>query len=93
MTKQNIKRAKLFTCARCEWLFKTPYNGCPKYHSGYYSAHYVYGNKAYTYYKTQEPWKTKLLAYYYEAELCKEIATTSEYNRKKVTNHNNLLNF
>ena len=47
MPSQKIKRAKLFVCAYCEWIFKTPNNGCPKCHYSYYIPHFVYSKKAY----------------------------------------------
>jgi hypothetical protein len=52
----KIKHAKLFVCASCEWIFKTPDDGCPQCHFGYYTAHYVYGKKAYHNFKAQQPW-------------------------------------
>lgn len=75
--KADVITAKLFVCASCEWIFKQPNKsedsfGCPKCSFGYYSAHYVYGNKAYRYAKTQEPWLRKKMANY-ETELQKEI--------------------
>jgi len=60
-------KGSLRTCASCEWIFlvKHPEDGeCPKCGFGHYGAHYVYGNKAYDYAKTQEPWKNKKLAQY-----------------------------
>jgi len=78
---QNIKRAKLFVCASCEWIFKTSRNGCPKCGFAYYGAHFCYGNKAYRYFKTQQPWKDKRL-FELEVKLNKEIRETSEYRVK-----------
>ena len=56
------KIAKLRVCASCEWIF--PFNekrnvGCPRCFFASYGAHYVYGNKAYRYAKTQKPWYDK----------------------------------
>lgn len=47
--------AKLRVCASCEWIFDTGLS-CPKCQFGSYGAHYVYGNRAYRYAKTQQPW-------------------------------------
>ena len=58
-------KAKLRTCASCEWIFhaESPIEGrCPRCGFVHYGAHYVYGDKAYDYEKTQEPWKNKKLA-------------------------------
>ena len=61
-------KAKLRTCASCEWIFKLddPMKSqmCPKCGFGHYSARYVYGNKAYRYAKTQQPWYDKKMADY-----------------------------
>lgn len=61
-------QAKLRVCAKCEWIFKGEMS-CPKCGFAYYSARYVYGNKAYRYEITQEPWKRKILGRFisYEA--------------------------
>lgn len=57
-------RAKLRVCASCEWVFKLPApEGCPKCQFGHYGARYVYGNKAYTYARTQKPWYEKKMAF------------------------------
>lgn len=64
------QRAKLRVCASCEWIFKlkprTPLGttGCPRCGFAHYSAHYVYGKKAYAYSETQQPWRDKKLANY-----------------------------
>lgn len=87
---QNTKRAKLFVCASCEWIFKTPdedSGGCPKCHWAYYGAHYVYGNSAYRYYKSQEPWKRRKLANF-EVKLNIEI---DEHNMTRSANVHNRL--
>ena len=59
-----MKPAELRTCARCEWVYKAD-TRCPQCGFASYGAHSVYGKKAYTYVKTQEPWKRKKLANYY----------------------------
>ena len=62
------KDAKLRVCASCEWLFKDTRHpetgGCPKCGFAHYGARFVYGDKAYTYAKTQRPWFDKKLAEY-----------------------------
>jgi hypothetical protein len=56
-------RAKLRICAQCKWIYDTP-TDCPQCGFASYGARYVYGNKAYRYKKTQEPWKIqKMIAY------------------------------
>ena len=54
------KDAKLRVCASCEWVFKDERHpemgGCPKCGFAHYGARYVYGDKAYRYAKTQQPW-------------------------------------
>ncbi len=82
MGKQRINSAKLFVCASCEWIFKKgdfnpDLGGCPKCGFAYYSAHYVYGNKAYSLVKTQKQWLDKKL-FAYEMELLKEIPIVEE---------------
>lgn len=64
----------LRTCASCEWIFKAENNDptCPKCQFGSYGARYVYGDKAYTYAKTQKPWKDKKM-FNYEMKLNREI--------------------
>lgn len=61
-------------CAHCEWIFRAKNNGpvCPKCQFGSYGARYVYGDKAYTYARTQKPWKDKKM-FSYEMKLNKEI--------------------
>ena len=50
-------RAELRVCASCEWIFRRPAEtGCPKCGWAHYGARYVYGNAAYRFAKTQEPW-------------------------------------
>lgn len=48
------KKAKLRVCASCEYIFKD-LGDCPKCGFGHYGARSVYGDKAYVYAKTQEP--------------------------------------
>lgn len=50
--------AKLRVCASCEWIFSGGVE-CPRCQFGSYGAHYVYGNRAYRYAKTQQPWLDK----------------------------------
>lgn len=68
--------AALRVCMSCEWVFKLPApEGCPKCKWGHYGARYVYGDKAYTYARTQKPWFEKKLARRAE-ELQREIRDT-----------------
>jgi len=59
-----FKMVKIFTCARCEYIFrgerKCPMCGYP----GCYRARYLYGSRCYSYEKTQLMWMEKKLAYY-----------------------------
>lgn len=64
-------KAKLRVCASCEWIF-TRGTGCPKCQFGSYGAHYVYGNKAYNYAKSQKPWFDRKMADY-SVKLLQEI--------------------
>lgn len=58
-------RMLLRVCASCEWIYKTDTMAeCPLCQFGHYSAHYVYGRRAYKYLKTQKPWKDKKLMEY-----------------------------
>lgn len=47
--------AKLRACASCEWVFSGGVE-CPKCKFGSYGAYRIYGNRAYRYAKTQQPW-------------------------------------
>jgi hypothetical protein len=58
------KQARLFCCMHCEWIYKGDPGECPKCGWPSYSAHYVYGERAYRYAKTQKPWKDKKMASY-----------------------------
>lgn len=69
------KLANLRACASCEWIFSMA-DDCPKCGFAHYGARFVYGDKAYRYAKTQEPWMRKKLSRY-EAELRREIAESS----------------
>ena len=66
--------AKLRVCSSCKWIYKVKNGdiGCPKCGFASCSAHYVYGDKAYKYAKTQEPWMERKVNKYRE-ELKKEI--------------------
>lgn len=63
------QKAKLRVCASCEWIFTADnqhpeFGGCPKCGFAHYGARYVYGDKAYTYAKTQKPWFDRKMADY-----------------------------
>ena len=66
------RKTKLRCCASCEWIYKGFDKECPKCAFVSYSAHYVYGGKAYRYAITQEPWMTRKMANY-RHQLMKEI--------------------
>lgn len=59
--KKRKRFATLRVCSSCEWIFKAKNNdpSCPKCEFGSYGARWVFGDKAYTYAKTQKPWKEK----------------------------------
>lgn len=61
----------------CEWIYKGDQTCCPKCGWPSYSAHYVYGNKAYRYKLTQKPWRDKKMATY-SGELDKIIKMNQE---------------
>lgn len=65
------KKAKLRVCASCEWIFNEGVE-CPKCGFGSYGARYVYGDKAYRYKNTQQPWLDKKVSDY-TIKLLKEI--------------------
>jgi len=56
-------KAKLRVCASCEWVFLGGVE-CPQCGFGSYGARYVYGNRAYRYKKTQEPWIERKIEHY-----------------------------
>ena len=70
------RRAELRCCASCEWIYEGAGKSCPKCKFGSYGAKYVYGNKAYRYKETQEPWFDKKMNSY-ACELYKEIRDTN----------------
>jgi len=57
-------KANLRVCASCEWIFKRSdgYDECPKCGFAHYGARFVYGDKAYRYAKTQEPYIERKLS-------------------------------
>ena len=78
----KMKWAKLRCCASCEWIFSSElHQECPMCGFGSYGARYVYGNKAYTYKHTQEPWMEKKLDKY------------KLYLLRKIKEHNDIYNF
>ena len=66
MSKQ--KNAKLRVCSCCEWIFyideASIHGGCPVCNFAHYGARFVYGNKAYRFAKTQQPWYEQKIADY-----------------------------
>jgi hypothetical protein len=68
------KDVNLRVCASCEWVFlRTDSPACPKCGFAHYGARSVYGNKAYRYAKTQEPWIKRKLDQYH-SELLAEVS-------------------
>lgn len=78
-------KSKLRVCASCEWIFQETEDvkSCPKCGFGHYGARYVYGNKAYKYQHTQEPWIQKKLSNY-EIQLRNEV-TSSKLDNLQAT--------
>ena len=72
MRKSPQQRAALRVCASCEWIF-TGNVECPKCGFGSYGARHVYGDKAYRFKITQEPWRDQKMANYAH-RLYQEIA-------------------
>ena len=64
--KNGVIRARLRCCASCEWIFKlkdnegrghdTSVGECPRCGFGHYGAVSCFGNRAYRYARTQEPY-------------------------------------
>lgn len=77
MTKPLLR-----VCASCEWIFKTGGVECPACGFGSYGARWVYGDKCYTYAKTQEPWKNKRM-FQKEQEVEKERITNLRMEKRK----------
>ena len=74
--------AVLRVCASCEWVFrKAVCTDCPKCGFASYGARFVYGDKAYSYERTQRPWKDKKLCNF-EMALDKEIRASP--TKKKI---------
>lgn len=66
------RKANLRCCCHCEWIYKGFNKSCPKCDWPSYSARYVYGNSAYKFAVTQEPWLRKKMDDYH-TKLFKEI--------------------
>lgn len=78
--KSPQQRAKLRTCASCEWIYEGEMP-CPKCEFVSYGARFVYGDKAYTYKRTQEPWMNRKISNY-TVGLLREI-NMSPYSQEK----------
>jgi len=83
----NQLNAKLRVCASCEWIFKEKRDpetgGCPRCGFAHYGARHVYGDKAYTYAKTQRPWFNRKIADY-SADLLQEIEKFNESKNETI---------
>lgn len=76
------RTCKLRVCARCEWIFKTKVcPACPVCGFGSYGARWVYGKRAYTYAKTQKPWKDRKLSAYETALELERIALIKDQGK------------
>jgi hypothetical protein len=67
------QRAKLRVCMSCEWIFEGDCD-CPRCGWASYGARFVFGDKAYRYKVTQQPWMDRKLTAY-KSELWLEIMT------------------
>ncbi len=54
-----MARQFLQVCMHCDWIYKGELSDCPKCSWPAYRAKSVFGNKAYKYAKTQQPWMEK----------------------------------
>lgn len=74
MGKTRQRVAVLRVCASCKWVYKATGSdtACPKCGSASYGARQIYGHRAYTYAKTQKPWKDEKM-FVYELGLDVEI--------------------
>lgn len=88
MSTAKKTRFRIAACAYCEWIMEGHFGYCSKCGwEAVLSAHSVYGDKAYEYQHTQEPWKRKKM-WEYEAKLEAEIGDTRP---KKETPESRLL--
>ena len=81
------RKANLRCCCHCQWIYSGIDKGCPKCEWPSYSARYVFGNKAYRFAVTQEPWLERKLMDY-RMELLKEIPVPKK-ERKLTLKSNN----
>lgn len=77
------QRANLRCCASCEWIYEGCNLPCPKCGFASYGAKFVYGNKAYRYKETQEPWIRNKIDRYM-TELMDEISKNKPLKQKRV---------
>lgn len=76
MPKSPQQRANLRCCASCEWIFEG-HKDCPKCGFASYGARFVYGDRAYRYKRTQQPWMKHKISRYTN-ELLTEIANAQQ---------------
>jgi hypothetical protein len=63
----------------CEWIYEGEFS-CPKCGWASYGARFVYGDRAYKFKITQEPWKRRKIVEF-EQKLEWEIITTNPINK------------
>jgi hypothetical protein len=81
------RRANLRCCCHCQWIYKGLDTGCPKCDWPSYSARYVFGNKAYKFAVTQEPWLEQKMGDY-KTKLLKEIPVPIKVKKLDLKNIN-----
>lgn len=93
--KSKQQLANLRVCASCEWIYRLSdplpqeklddhftQGDCPQCRFASYGARYVYGNKAYRYALTQEPWLRKKM-WNHEMQLLAQIEKENPIKPKK----------
>ena len=81
------RKVNLRCCASCKWIYKGFDKSCPKCDFASYSARYVFGNKAYKFSVTQEPWLEDRMTDY-RMKLLKEIPVPIKVKKLDLKNIN-----
>lgn len=85
--KQTQKTADLRCCASCEFIYSNKEfydpSGCPICGFATYGAYYVYGQRAYSYKKSQKPFLEKLVAYQTRKAMAEGKALIAQANQKR----------